>query len=223
MLPGIKQETHDLSWLSPAVGTWPVPRGCLGSAPRHRGHSLSFQHPAPTMQRRLKPAVSSILLQEAFAHPERLLPTLAMLPFLLVLKVSQISAASGTSQQQQQQHDWWLSPVAPATQTLSASHGKRIAGTESASNQLRANVGERGAIHYSFSLFFSPRLCFFYEKHHPFPPWFPINFAELGCLLPKTLQERGGGEELMAQLCWQRLCVYLCVCRDRGGCTLDAA
>lgn len=42
---------------------------------------------------------------------------------------------------------------------LSAGHGKHITGTNSLSNQLPANMGERGAIHYIFSLFFpSPLL-----------------------------------------------------------------
>lgn len=96
----------------------------------------------------------------------------------------------------------WNLPAAAATVSRSSCHpdlsagcGECITSTESASSQLWANMG-RSAIYYSFSLFFPPLLCFFCEKHQPFPPWFTTNFAKWVCLIPKTLQEQGGGAGL---------------------------
>lgn len=133
-------------------GDCPPSQGCAPcSAPLRCGCSPSAQHPAPTTQRPLKPPVARILLQEAFARPEPLLPALAALPFLPVLSVSRISAASDASQQQR---DWGLSPAAPATQTCLPATGS----ASLAPSLCLTSCGQTGETEVQFIIAFH---CFF--------------------------------------------------------------
>lgn len=153
MLPGIKQETHDLRLIfarcrnvpgamlrlhSPP--SWPFP---LSSAPStHHAKVTKAHSPQPPFTRslhspRASPArsCSAPTSAGAFGFPD----------FSRICHL----------------------PAAPATQLVAVSHssyhpdlsaGRRngFAGTESASNELHAKAGGRGALHYSLSLFFFP-------------------------------------------------------------------
>lgn len=163
------------------------------------------------MQRQLKLTVTRILLQEAFTCPEHLLPTLAVLSFLPMLLAFQISAASDTSQQQQQQHELWLPPAAPATQDLSASHGKHDTDTNSLSNQLPANMGERGAIHCIFSLFFTLVSASSMRNITDSHTDSPLTLQSWAVSSQISFRSEEGDREPIAELCWQRVCVSVCV------------
>lgn len=150
MLPGIKQETHDLRLIfarcrnvpgamlrlrSPP--SWPFP---LSSAPStHHAKVTKAHSPQPPFTRslhspRASPARSCSAPTSAGSFG---FPDFSRICHLPAAPATQLVAVSHSSYHPD----------------LSAAHGNGFAGTKSASNQLRANVGGRCALHYFFPLF----------------------------------------------------------------------
>lgn len=224
----------------PAAGMSLTSLGQLGSTSHHHRYSQSPQHPAPSMQRPAKPLVTSILTQETFAplaqrpytknlcsscpaslHKKPFLPQTISYPLLLLPVNSRISAASGTSQSSTSSARGCLHSSVTQICLLAIGSRRRIAGTNSASAQL-LEPGE-GEVRFILQrCCFSPLFSASSMRKALHSHSDSLKLGRAGLSAPEQPAGAGaGGEEDVAQLCWQQLPV--CVCRDRGGHSLGPA
>lgn len=197
----------------PAAGMSLTSLGQLGSTSHHHRYSQSPQHPACKGQQSPRSPAS--------LHKKPFLPQTISCPLLLLPVNSWISAVSGTSQSSTSSARGCLHSSVTQICLLAIGSRRRIAGTNSASAQL-LEPGE-GEVRFILQrCCFSPLFSASSMRKALHSHSDSLKLGRAGLSAPEQPAGAGaGGEEDVAQLCWQQLPV--CDCRDRGGHSLGPA